>query len=197
MYTLDEYWYEMFLEMSRGKFNKEIQVLDDKSISVKDFIIECTEPTVFIPEFIMHMKELGYKSPDDASPLPEEETNKTREDRKTPVSWKKIKSKATRNEQIVNYITRIQPMYNLTLKEKRQMYSSIQLAFLFHQISSDDIQSENGYIIGIEGLTFDEKNRIFFFPDRKKKGEDDDKKKTDKLSSLVESYFKGCKKIKY
>jgi hypothetical protein len=195
-YTLDQYWQEVLLSMSKGKYPKEVTKKDSCTVTVNQIDISCDDPKIFIPMFLKNMRAVGHTSPDENALPSDVETEKVKEERKVPATWKKIKSKATRNEQLVDYVIRIGEMYKLDAKEKRQLYSSIQLAFFFHQISSDDVISEDGSITSVEGLVFDDKTRLFSFPDKKRKPTcDDEKKKPDKLNSLIESYLKDTKKL--
>jgi hypothetical protein len=86
-------------------------------------------------------------------------------------SWRDIKKKYIRNHLIENFVKENRETYNLSSFQSQKLLTVIQMALLFRKLTFDDIEIEDGKIVTIRYLTFEEKDFNFeggFIPENSK-----------------------------
>lgn len=71
--------------------------------------------------------------------------------------WNNIKKKNIKNIIIENFIIRMKKKYELNNTQSKKLLSIIKVGFIFKNISSSNINYNNGKIISIEGINFEHK----------------------------------------
>ncbi len=63
---------------------------------------------------------------------------------------------------IMNYVSKLKRTFNLTSKETKDVYNTIQLGFSFKEFTYEDVEYCNNEIEAIEGLKYNTKSREWF-----------------------------------
>ena len=78
------------------------------------------------------------------------------------MEWKHIKKKSIKNVMLENYIINIKNKYNLSFDSAKCILDKINHAICMKYIQSHNVKTNNdGDIIKIEGVTFDEHGNCF------------------------------------
>ena len=75
--------------------------------------------------------------------------------------WKKLKPRSIKDFIILKYVSKLRQKYRLTAKETKQLLTTIRLGFQFKKLKSEDIDYNNGSIMNINGLIYDEILRVW------------------------------------
>ena len=154
----DEFWKNLFMDMSRGKHPRKLHI-DDKSVN-------CTKKNSFTyvyrdkspQEIAINLKEhiskaLCIYSANDMQDKEEQKSaiNNEFDLACTEDSWKKIKSKKMREYLISKYVLENKEQHNLSWEKTRLLYNMILDGFyFFHTHKSVDVEMEDGVITNIE-----------------------------------------------
>lgn len=170
-YTSDPFWIGLLEDLSNGKC--------PKSIYISNSTIYCTGKkngfSFFIPkevndykEFFIHLKESLSENTSICSSIDIDIKKKKIKESKREVTntslWSDIKKKNTKDMYILEYVIRMKKKYNTEWCIARQLYSLVQIAFIYKTHSSKDIVFNNKKIEKIHGIEFDGKKFINIRP---------------------------------
>lgn len=172
-YTLDRCWMDWFANFACNKFPSGVKY-DPKHHNLILKIGTKTTEVIALPEdppqlFTVLMtilkQKLGMRSSRDLK-IQKEEMEAAIKHRSADLDcdFKRIKPKHLKDQLIMNYIASLKEKYNLTRSEYNDTVSTIQLGFQFKSIVPDDVVYENGTILDIKGVHFDEQTRRFSTP---------------------------------
>ncbi|MDX1471861.1 MAG: hypothetical protein R3213_10220, partial [Flavobacteriaceae bacterium] len=74
--------------------------------------------------------------------------------------WKKLKPRTIKTMLIMNFVNKIREERGLTIKQAKSLLHTIQLAFQFKKLNSDDIVYKDREIKEINGLVYDEEKKV-------------------------------------
>ncbi len=171
-YTNDEFWKNLFDDLSLGKYPKSIYISggtiypsnkrkgfsyiiptnEDKSpqevaTELRTLLIENTSicSTTDISEKRKELKEKNLNV--------DEITNET--------TWSKIKKKNIREILIIKYVIRMKEEHKLNWEQTRGLNSLIQMGFIYKMQTSKNVHFNNKQIQKIDGIVFDKKSNQF------------------------------------
>ena len=159
-YTDDEYWKSIFEDLAYSitpygvYVNKDFLVCNykDKEFSYK---IQKKDPQDLYREVTGIFKgKLGLMSRDEIIQK-KNDIDSMKEDIRNYTEWSSIKKKNIKEILIENYAISMRSKYSLSLAQTRYLVSIIFLAFIFKVLTSNDINIQNGEIISIDGLEFE------------------------------------------
>jgi len=75
--------------------------------------------------------------------------------------WKKLKPRSVKNNILMNFALSQVEDYDLDKKDVSKLYRLIQLGLQFKKLSSDDFEYENGVVLSIKGLEYNEDTNFF------------------------------------
>lgn len=156
-YTPDAAWSEFLKECSFGKF--------PKGVKFEDNAIKCTRKkqtfTEYIPKDAEKALEVIIQIFRDRLGIKTSRENKSasakfnRRRAETRIqSWKDATTISARNSLIRHYVDRFSSVYFLTMKERNELLSLLELSIATKILGSDRIKVEDGKIIEIDGLMF-------------------------------------------
>lgn len=169
-YTMDEYWIQMFENMSKGKFPKNIHyskynnIIQIKIGNDKD-VYRITENVSYDFQSIKELfqKKLHLQSNKDKDDI---KTNmeKIRNEISSSydVDWKNLKKKTVKDAIIRAYIISLEDEYKLNKDELKQLIQTIQLGSSFGWINDNTIIYQDKSIVDISNLHFDHEKRKFY-----------------------------------
>lgn len=165
-YTLDEYWKDIFVNCSLGRFPRGISYMHTQSqIKVTDpkkkieyFQIKDDSTEMFKMMMFIFKEKLKMVSEKDKQRKKNDFENISVEI-KTFENWDKIKCKIIKEQFIDDYCVQIKKKLCLTLKETQQLRSLIRFGLLFKNI---EIIFSNGKIKNIKNLKYNKKDRRFY-----------------------------------
>lgn len=76
-------------------------------------------------------------------------------------NWSNIRKKSTKDILIEKYVIDMKYKHNLSINQSKYLLSLIVIALMFKTINIKDIKYENGKILNIEGIEFDNNEIIF------------------------------------
>ena len=193
-YTTDDFWKNLFDDLSIGKCPKSIYISNDiiySSNKKKGFsYIIPTDNTKTPKEVFTELRELLINNTSICSSLDvskkKEEIRKKQEeeildDISDETTWSEIRKKNTREIFIIKFVIRMKKKYKLDWCSARHLYSLIQLGFIYKTQTSKDVNFENKRIENIDGIVYDEEQKIFVNEFEKEELlVDDEKEDTDK-----------------
>ena len=166
-HTSDIFWECIFEDLSYGKCPYGTYITKDffccnyknKEFSYK---IEKKEPEILYNDiYELLSKKLGLlshkdkiKKKIDFSILEDE----IKENRK---NWSNIRKKNIKDLLIENYVIEMKKKYSLSIKQSRELLSSIFIGMVFKVITVKDIDYSDGIIKNIDGISFKKKQIIF------------------------------------
>ena len=166
-FSEDTFWNNVFEDLSYGKCPYGTYITKDffccnyknKEFSYK---IEKKEPEILYNDiYELLSKKLGLlshkdkiKKKIDFSILEDE----IKENRK---NWSNIRKKNIKDLLIENYVIEMKKKYSLSIKQSRELLSSIFIGMVFKVITVKDIDYSDGIIKNIDGISFKKKQIIF------------------------------------
>ena len=166
-FSEDTFWKNVFEDLSYGKCPYGTYITKDffccnyknKEFSYK---IEKKEPEILYNDiYELLSKKLGLlshkdkiKKKIDFSILEDE----IKENRK---NWSNIRKKNIKDLLIENYVIEMKKKYSLSIKQSRELLSSIFIGMVFKVITVKDIDYSDGIIKNIDGISFKKKQIIF------------------------------------
>jgi hypothetical protein len=166
-YTTDIFWENIFEDLAYGKPPYGTYISKDFlccSYKKKEFSykIERKTPEILHSDIYLLLKnKLGLLSQKEkiikraAFQNIEETMNETRK------SWSKIRKKNIKDLLIEQFVINMRSKYFLSIVQARYLRSVIFIAMVFKVITSNDINYQNGVILGIDGISFNKKEIIF------------------------------------
>jgi hypothetical protein len=166
-YTTDIFWENIFEDLAYGKppygtyISKGFLCCSYKK---KEFSykIERKTPEILHSDIYLLLKnKLGLLSQKEkikkraAFQNIEETMNETRK------SWSKIRKKNIKDLLIEQFVINMRYKHFLSIAQSRYLLSLIFIAMVFKVITSNDIDYQNGVILGIDGISFNKKEIIF------------------------------------
>jgi len=167
LYTYDEYWKEIFSNCNRNKFPKGLSYNKVKRIVyIRHGKIRETIPLPLIPVEVFTImmslfRKLGLKSPTDKFQTKLDIITTQPALNLMDREWKNI-PRHLKEILFAKFVKKMSIIYNLNLKEKKLMYSFIELHTNLKNIVPDDIKYTNNEISSIVGFYFNKSTRIFF-----------------------------------
>ena len=169
-YTLDPYWQQILNECATGKFprgvslradGKVMYIMDGGSVP-KTVIISKYSPEELFPLLKDLFSEcLGFRSNKDNRHDAKEIAKMEQSLRETYSSdWKTI-SRRKNDTLIHNFVLNLKEEHDLSESETKKLLSIIKLGFSFNSIKTVDVDYQDGQIISISSLLFDEDTRTF------------------------------------
>ena len=168
-YTTDEFWKNIFEDLSVGKCPKSMYIsngtiyLSNKKKNFSYTIHNHKDPK----EVAQEIRELLVNNTtilsltDIKNKKETIKNNKIDDDITDETQWSDIRKKNLREIFIVKFVSRMSKKYKLTPESTRHLYSLIQLAFLYKTQTSKDIKFFNKRIEKIEGIVYDPKKGHF------------------------------------
>lgn len=158
----DIYWKQIFQDMAYGitpygtYFNKGFLCCNFKN---KEFTykIENKDPEILYNEIYNILKnKVGIYSSNDKIFMLEDFKKIENEIKKTQLNkWNNIKKRTTRDFIIENYVIEMKKKYNLNNVESKNLLNLIQIGLVFKTINSKNIRYEDGRILDINVLSFE------------------------------------------
>ncbi len=102
--------------------------------------------------------------------------------------WKKITPKTLKTRFIQDYVIMLAEKYNLTPRETRKLAYTIDLGFIFHSITPNDVEYKNGKILKIKRIKFCKKTREFKLQGFKSNTKTEKNATTSKVYSMYEKF---------
>ena len=169
-YTSDDFWKNVFENLSMGKCPKSIYISNNTIYSSNkrkgfSFLIpndnSKTPKEVFNELRDLLIENTSICSVTDVS-MKREEIRKKQDDEITDkTTWSDIKRKNTREIFLVKFVVRMKKKYKLDWYATRHLYSMIQVAFICKTQTSKDVNFKNKRIESIDGIVYDEDKHVF------------------------------------
>lgn len=169
-YTTDEFWKNLFEDLSYGKCPKSIYISNNTIYSsnkrkVFSYIIPM-DGTKHAKDVFTEIRELFINNTSicshiDITKRKEKLKQKTEDEITDKTSWSDVRKKNLREIFIVKYVSRMQKKYKLTWTSARHLYSLIQLGFINKTQTSKDVNFSNKRIESIDGIEYDSIKKHF------------------------------------
>jgi len=209
--TLDEYWKDIFLNASQNIFPKGVRY-DSKSnilfirtqlqsgkIITEPAELGKTPEATFKIVLEIFKERLNIFSPLDIQ-VKKSELTELKESRMSSLDceWKDIKPRSLKELIITRYIINLKKKHNLSDKNTKKAYVTLQLGFQLKQLYSDDVVYKKMAIQNIEGFVYDEETKEFKvtrpIPQSTKK---EKKNPSRKFEHTINAYITECKNKRY
>lgn len=193
-FTLNTYWFNMLDFWSAGNFHKGITYDPDtgklrfapkekkgktRAVTLKDGSYE------EFKKIIKECKIIGYTPHADLDII-----NNSPAVGDYNVEYKNIKPNNIKDDLRMEYICRIAEVYKLTPPEIKELISTIQLAFQFHNLTCNDVVMKNGKIVCIKNLKYDRNNKKFIVAKKNKTHSEKVSVAKDNFIPFLEKYIK-------
>lgn len=173
----DDFWKNFFSDLSYGKHPKCIYINNNTIFSSNkkrnfsfaipkynthksdDYNIDSKKIYIDLKNLLLDNTPLC--SPIDIAEKKEKLKNSFDEEITNETSWNEIKKKNVRDIFIIKYVIRMKEEYNLNWDKARNLYSIIQLAFIYKTHTSKDILFMNKQIEEIQDIIYDDKQGHF------------------------------------
>jgi hypothetical protein len=174
-YTLDSYYINLLLLLSKGETVEKLCIKENK--------------------LLFEDKEFEVKTPQELLNAVIKCCNGSQTQCLKFEDWKKIKPKYIKNILITKFVLSKKEQYNLTEKESIRLYSIVQLGLQLKTITHTDIVYEDGEILDITVLVFDDKSPEKFYIEDSDIHEDliKETKNTnkDEFKKIVDQFFEN------
>lgn len=165
----DEYWKNFYEDLSFGKTPKCLYISNDTICSTnkrKSFTYSFINktPNIIIKELhnlILENTNLCSNKDLKKKKLDIETTRKKIEKTSKITKFSMIKSKNLKDLLITNFVIYMKYKYNLSWDQSQLLLSTISLAFLCKNLTSQDVVYENNKIKSIRGLKFHKDTGVF------------------------------------
>lgn len=167
-YFTDEFWKNLFEEMSYGKCPKSFYISNNTiyaSNKRKQFsyvISEDKSPETMATDIRnLLLQHTNLCSLQDTKDRHDELLLRTENVVTEETTWSSIRKKNIREIYLVRFVLRMKDKYNLSWDWTRHLYSIIQLGFIFKTQSSKDVIFKSKRIENINGIVYDESKKHF------------------------------------
>jgi hypothetical protein len=172
-YTQDEYWREIIYNCACNKFPKGVKytaikrtlyVRSNNAGRIRIETLSLPVDTSNCYETLMYVftNLLGLKSEKDIEKSKKDiETARQQNNIDLNCEWKKLKPRSVKNNILMNFALSQVEDYGLDKKDVSKLYRLIQLGLQFKKLSSDDFEYENGVVLSIKGLEYNEDTNFF------------------------------------
>ena len=170
----DEYWKTLFTDMSIGKCPKCIYISNNNILSTnkrKQFsftIPKLEESELGTFDILKFIDELKHSLSSNTSLLSIIDNDKRKEmlgqktnEIKNIDSWNAVKKKNIKEQLFINYVVKMKNEYGLDWNSAKYLYQLINNAFLMKTHTSADVEYNDGEIIEIEDIEYDEDLNTF------------------------------------
>ncbi len=167
-YFTDEFWKNLFEEMSYGKCPKAFYISNNTIYSSNkrkyfSYIIPKDKHASIIA---LEIKDLlvantSICSVQDTNEKQRNLLEKSENSITDETTWSSIRKKNIRELFIIKFVIRMKEQYKLDWSMTRHLYSLIQLSFMFKTQSSKDVVFKNCRIESINGIVYNEKKGHF------------------------------------
>ena len=167
-HTEDEFWKYILEELSKGKCPKSIYISNNvihSSNKKKRFSypIDSSKSSLIV---FNELKELLTTHTSICSSIDikqqTEQLNRNNDGEITnKTTWSEIHKKTLRDIFIINFIIRMKNKYKLSWNSAKDLYSTIQIAFLYKTQVSKDVVFKNKQIESINGISYDHSLKKF------------------------------------
>lgn len=172
-YIVDEFWRTLIEACSHGKFPKGMKynphsnVITVKTSNSSQYeVFDTSLPPEVLYKLLLKIfrSKLNIYSPNDIR-IQKEKLEKIRKTQEIVIDkeWKDIKPRSFKDIFLINYTIKMQTTHNLSDQATRSIYNSINLAFQYKQLISDDIVYENGKILNIKNMEYDNLSKRVLF----------------------------------
>ncbi len=174
-YTLDQFWKDIFFSCACNKFPRGIRYDGStRTLSIRTpvpggrnrtEVINLPEKSEDAYTVLMQVfrEKLGIFSSKDLQ-IKKQELDEIQIRRRVDMDceWKKLKPRSIKDLMIMNYILNLKQKYDLSVKETKKLFITIQLGFQFKKLSSEDVEYSDRAIQSINGLEYktDTKNWV-------------------------------------
>lgn len=169
-YTSDEFWKNLFEDLSIGKCPKCIYISNDTIYSSNkrkgfSYIIP-QQGSRSAKEVFTELRELLISNTSICSSIDvsikNKEIRKQKEDEITnKTTWSEIRKKNMREIFIIKFVVRMKKKYKLDWDQARNLYNIVQLGFLYKTQQSKDVVFKNKQIESINGIEYDSSTSKF------------------------------------
>ena len=166
-YTTDSFWENIFEDLAYGKspygtyINKSFLCCNYKNKEFSYKIEKKDSLQLYNDVYNLLAKKLGLLSVRDKINKKIDFNNIEEDLKHTRKSWNNIKKKNIKDLLIENYVIEMKNKYSLSIKQSRKLISSIFIGMIFKVLSVKDINYEDGKILDIDGIKFNEKEVIY------------------------------------
>lgn len=170
----DPYWISFFDDCATGKLPRGFKLVNNilyfrfKSKTLEVLVPEePLEAEVIIKKFIFEYA--GIISPKDLNEKREAEENKIISSYGNELNWNNIKNEKEQSILISSFVEKISESFNLTKESSQNLTQIIKLSIFSGYLTSENIIFENGNIIEIVGLEYNENDKKFLINEELKK----------------------------
>ncbi len=169
-HTDDEFWKNIFDEMSTGKCPKCIYISNNTIYSTnkrKNFSYIIPSDLTLAKTVTSELKTLLMNNTSLCSALDikkkkEKILLKTKNNITNTTTWAEIRKKNVKEIFIINFVIKMKEKYKMDWNKSRHLLSLIQLGFLYKYQSSKDVIFKNKQIQEIYGIEYDTKKKLFY-----------------------------------
>jgi hypothetical protein len=159
-YTTNTFWENIFKDLARGKapygayISKGFLCYKHKK-SGFSYKIERKEASKMYKEvYNLLTNKLGLLSYEQRQEQQQDFKELEESKKQNYDDWSSIRKKNFKDILIELFVIRMKQKHNLTLKQAKQLMTTVNMALVFQTISTDDIHYTNGEIQRIEGIIF-------------------------------------------
>lgn len=165
--TEDIFWKTTFLDCARGKLPRGFTFRNNLLTFKKGNKMTCLELTTNLPESFtstmnFFQSAAGIMSSQDRRKikLKEEERILEQNEKDLDKEWKDIRKENIKDVLLNEFIVDICERLEFNENEKRELITTIKKGIMLKYFNNDNILMENGKIVEIDGLNYNEKKRI-------------------------------------
>lgn len=170
--TDDIFWKTTFLDCARGKLPRGFTFKNNLLTFKKGNRMTCLELTSNLPESFtstmnFFQSAAGIMSSQDRKKIRKKEEERILEqiEKDLDKNWKDIRKENLKEVLLNEFITEICERLNFDENEKRELITTIKKGIMLKCFNNDNIIMEDGKIVEIDGLIYDEKKRQYEIDD--------------------------------
>jgi len=154
-YTDDSYWQKIFDDLAHDKPPRGVKLNDREifcNIKGKEFnyVYVHKDPQIIFDElYVIFTQTLDIYSPHDRQVIYAQENSSSRIE-----AWNDTKKKSIKDSLILRFVSKMAKKYNLSDKEMRRLFFTINMSLTFKTIDANDIEMIDGDIDHIVDLIF-------------------------------------------
>jgi hypothetical protein len=172
-YTTDEFWKNLFDNLSIGKCPKSIYISNCTIYSSNkrkgfSYIIPTSDVSgsdnpenIFTELRELLISNTSICSSTDVSIKKKEIREKQEDDITNTTTWSEIRKKNLREILIIKFVVRMKKKYKFDWKKSRDLYIMIQIGFIYKTQTSKDVNFKNKRVDSIDGIVYNEEKNIF------------------------------------
>lgn len=165
--TEDKFWQVIFMECARGKFPRGFTFKNNLLTHKKGNKLTCLElnnsPTeVFIATINFFQTVAGIMSNSDRQKLQKQEEEKIIEQMdEEEITWKQIRKENLKDILLNEFVCDMCQKMDFNQDEKKELITTIKKGIMLKCFNADNIIMEDGKIVEIDGLIYNEKTREY------------------------------------